>query len=121
MKRMFHFTRNLGTETKGRLTAIQIDYVLDHIGHHAELRDELRQVSYMMQAWDFQNTTDSGTPTAEVVKFKGVFSLLWHNSFFNEREFPGIMEHYTWILNHFESMGMEGITGMEIIRRMKDA
>lgn len=29
---------------KGRLTAIQLEYVLDHIGHHAELSDELRQV-----------------------------------------------------------------------------
>ncbi|MCK5692283.1 MAG: hypothetical protein KAI08_05525, partial [Bacteroidales bacterium] len=54
----------------------------------------------------------------EVVKFNGVFSLLWHNSFFNEAEFPGITEHYTGILDLFESLGMEGITGMEIIGRM---
>ncbi len=27
---------------KGRLTAIQLEYVLDHIGHHAELSDELK-------------------------------------------------------------------------------
>jgi len=53
-----------------------------------------------------------------VVKFNGVFSLLWHNSFFNEAEFPGITEHYTGILNLFESLGIEGITGMEIIGRM---
>ncbi len=59
--------------------------------------------------------------SAEVVKFNGVFSLLWHNSFFSEREFPGITEHYLWILDHFESLGMEGITGKEIISRMKDA
>jgi len=58
--------------------------------------------------------------SAEVVKFKGVFSLLWHNSFFNEREFPGITEHYLWILDHFKSLDVEAITGMEIIRRMKD-
>ena len=32
------------TEMKGRLTAIQLEYVLDHIGHHAELHDELRQM-----------------------------------------------------------------------------
>ena len=29
---------------KGRLRAIQLEYVLDHIGHHAELSDELRQL-----------------------------------------------------------------------------
>lgn len=59
--------------------------------------------------------------SAEVVKFNGIFSLLWHNSFFNEREFPGITDHYTWILDHLRSLGMEGITGREIIKRMKGA
>jgi hypothetical protein len=57
--------------------------------------------------------------TNEVVKFNGVFSLLWHNSFFNEAEFPGITKHYTGILDHLQSQGMKGITGMEILERMK--
>jgi peptidoglycan/xylan/chitin deacetylase (PgdA/CDA1 family) len=57
--------------------------------------------------------------TTEVVKFNGVFSLLWHNSFFNEAEFPGITKHYTGILDHLQSQGMKGITGMEILERMK--
>ena len=57
----------------------------------------------------------------EVVRFKGIFSLLWHNSFFNEREFPGITEHYTWILDHCRSQGMEGITGKEIVSRIRSA
>jgi len=54
----------------------------------------------------------------EVVKFKGIFSLLWHNSFFNEWEFPGITEHYTGILDLLLSLELEGITGMEIIQGM---
>jgi len=29
---------------KGRLSAIQLEYVLDHLGHHAELNDELRKM-----------------------------------------------------------------------------
>ena len=57
--------------------------------------------------------------TAEILRFKGVFSLLWHNSFFNESEFPGITAHYTGILDHFQSQGLEGIRGMEIISRMQ--
>jgi hypothetical protein len=56
---------------------------------------------------------------SEVVKFNGVFSLLWHNSFFDEREFPGISDHYRGILDHFKTLGVEGITGKEIIERMK--
>jgi hypothetical protein len=56
---------------------------------------------------------------AEVVKFNGIFSLLWHNSFFNERELPGITVHYTGLLDHLKTLGLEGITGMEIIRRME--
>ena len=59
--------------------------------------------------------------TAEVLKFKGVFSLLWHNSFFKESEFPGITAHYTGILDHFLSHEMDGITGMEIFSRMQSA
>jgi hypothetical protein len=56
---------------------------------------------------------------AEVVKFNGVFSLLWHNSFFDECIFPGITAHYTGMLDQLKSLGMEGITGKEIIRGMK--
>ena len=57
---------------------------------------------------------------SEVVKFKGVFSLLWHNSFFNEWEFPGITAHYIRVLDRIKALGLEGITGTEIIRRMQE-
>jgi len=60
-----------------------------------------------------------GQLAAEVAKFNGVFSLLWHNSFFDEWEFPGITAHYIDILDQLRTFGMEGITGMEIIVRMK--
>jgi hypothetical protein len=56
---------------------------------------------------------------AEVARFNGVFSLLWHNSIFNEREFPGITAHYLGMLDHMKALGMEGLTGKEIIERMK--
>lgn len=57
--------------------------------------------------------------TDEVVKFKGVFSLLWHNSFFNEAEFPGITRHYKGVLDHLQSRGLKGITGREILEQMR--
>lgn len=56
--------------------------------------------------------------SSEVVKFNGVFSLLWHNSFFDEWLFPGITAHYTGILDQLKSMGMQGITGKMLMQKM---
>jgi hypothetical protein len=60
-----------------------------------------------------------GQLASEVVKFNGVFSLLWHNSFFDEREFPGVTAHYLGMLDHLKTLGMEGVTGREIIEKME--
>jgi len=54
----------------------------------------------------------------EVQKFKGIFSLLWHNSFFDEYEFPGISRFYLDQLDYIHSLGLEGIPGREIVGRM---
>ena len=55
---------------------------------------------------------------AEVVKFNGVFSLLWHNTFFDEREIDGITDHYTGILDLCKEQQMEGLTGQTIQEQM---
>ena len=52
---------------------------------------------------------------SEVLKFNGVFSLLWHNHFFDEKEFPGVTPHYLKILDLCTSKGLEGLPGKEII------
>ena len=54
----------------------------------------------------------------EVQKFNGVFSMLWHNSFFDEYEHPGITSFYLDQLDYIHSMKLEGITGREIAGRM---
>lgn len=54
----------------------------------------------------------------EVQKFNGVFSMLWHNSFFDEYEHPGITSFYLDQLDYIRSMKLEGITGREIAGRM---
>ena len=54
----------------------------------------------------------------EVCKFNGVFSLLWHNHFFDEREIPGITKHYTRILDLCKKKGMKGLTGSAIQGKM---
>ena len=55
---------------------------------------------------------------SEVKRFNGVFSFLWHNHFFDEREYPGITEYYLSILDLLTSSGMEGIPGTRIIDLM---
>ena len=54
----------------------------------------------------------------EVQKFNGIFSMLWHNSFFDEYEHPGITRFYLEQLDYIHSMKLEGITGNEIAGRM---
>lgn len=56
----------------------------------------------------------------EVLRFNGVFSLLWHNHFFDEREIPGIVKHYTGILDLCKKKGLSGLTGRAIYERMSD-
>ena len=55
---------------------------------------------------------------AEVVKFNGVFSLLWHNNSFDERQIAGITAHYTGILDLCKENQMEGLTGQAIQEQM---
>lgn len=51
----------------------------------------------------------------EVKKFNGVFSLLWHNDFFDEDKYPGIKLFYEELLSFIASEGAEGLTGEQII------
>lgn len=55
----------------------------------------------------------------EIEKFNGIFCLLWHNSFFNERELEGITDHYTGILDLCRQKNMEGLTGQTIIQKIE--
>ncbi len=55
----------------------------------------------------------------EAEKFNGVFSLLWHNSHFDEYEFPGITMYYKNLLEHLMHKNPERLTGSEICNRMK--
>ncbi len=44
---------------------------------------------------DFKEALNAvGIILEEIVKFNGLFVLLWHNSFFDERKFPGITDFY---------------------------
>ena len=58
------------------------------------------------------------TLVEEICKFNGVFSLLWHNHFFDEREIAGVTQHYTGILDLCRVKGMDGLTGRAICALM---
>lgn len=54
----------------------------------------------------------------EVSKFNGVFSLLWHNSMFDEFEYPGILKFYEDLHLYLSQYNPNGLTGKEIIGRI---
>lgn len=51
----------------------------------------------------------------EVAKFNGVFTLLWHNGYFDEIITPGITEFYKELLDYIHQQNPQSITGEEMI------
>lgn len=56
----------------------------------------------------------------EVIRFNGVFTLLWHNSYFNEKEVPGITRFYSSLLQNIMAEKPEVMTGLKIVQRLSD-
>ena len=55
------------------------------------------------------------TVLEEVIRFRGVFSLLWHNCNLDEEEFPGINAVYSDLLKQIAGSGFKSLTGEQII------
>jgi len=55
----------------------------------------------------------------EVEKFGGVFTLLWHNTFFSEYKYPGWKEVYLKILKHLHSRKAFLSHGRAIYKKIK--
>lgn len=55
----------------------------------------------------------------EVIKFKGVFTLLWHNSFFEEIIFPDINEFYKKLINEIVNRNPESITARALYNKIE--
>jgi hypothetical protein len=55
----------------------------------------------------------------EIKKFNGVFTLLWHNSYLNEDDVPGIENFYINLLQRIMNEKPVVVTGLEIIDRYK--
>jgi hypothetical protein len=54
---------------------------------------------------------------AEIKKFNGVFTLLWHNDFFDDDRFPEIKQFYETLLCYIKSEKPDNYLGYEIIKR----
>jgi len=60
------------------------------------------------------------TILGETIKFNGVFTLLWHNSYFNESDLPGITDFYYNLLEMIIAEKPEILTGLSIVKKCND-
>ncbi len=57
----------------------------------------------------------------EIKKFNGVFTLLWHNDFFDEDRFPGVKKFYERLIEYIYEEKPESLLGHEIIERCSES
>jgi hypothetical protein len=92
----------------------------------------------MLDVWEFPLTVMDGTLLGyrnlsneealqkckdliqEIKKFGGLFTLLWHNSFFDEDVYPGVQKLYEDILTATSEQKPECLLGHELLSRMKN-
>lgn len=67
----------------------------------------------MEEAWE-----KSMAVMNEVIKFGGVFTLLWHNSYFDELIHPGVTAFYAKLLKKISDSNPENLLGIELLDRM---
>lgn len=60
------------------------------------------------------------TMVKEVKKHNGIFTLLWHNSFFDEALYPGVTELYETILKTISAQQSISLTGQQLITLLDD-
>ncbi len=57
----------------------------------------------------------------EIKKFEGIFSLLWHNNYFEEDLHPGITEFYIRLLEEITSFKPQSLHANEFINRFNNS
>lgn len=55
---------------------------------------------------------------SETRKFSGVFTLLWHNSYFDEIRHPGIRQFYTDVISHLAGQHPQKLLGFQVVNIM---
>jgi hypothetical protein len=70
---------------------------------------------------DFENAEKSVLDIVKEVKnFGGVFSMLWHNTMFDEYEIPGITVFYQELIKKIMAEGAESLTGEMLLNRLNE-
>ncbi len=54
----------------------------------------------------------------EILKFTGVFTLLWHNSYFDEIRHPGIKQFYTEVISNLAGQHPQKLLGFQVVDKM---
>jgi hypothetical protein len=57
---------------------------------------------------------------SEIKKFNGVFTLLWHNCFFDEYKYKGISAFYEKLIGIIKEKNPENITGKELLMSLNE-
>jgi len=57
---------------------------------------------------------------SEIKKFNGVFTLLWHNDFFDNDRYPEIKQFYETLLSYIKSEEPDNYLGYEIIQKCSE-
>ena len=55
---------------------------------------------------------------SEITKFHGIFTLLWHNGYFDEHRHPGITAFYISLLEEIRRQKAQSILGVELLDRL---
>ncbi len=58
---------------------------------------------------------------SEIKKFNGIFTLLWHNDFFDEDRYPGLTKFYENLLNYIKEENPENNLGFEIVHKCSES
>jgi len=56
----------------------------------------------------------------EIKKHGGIFTLIWHNSFFDENTYPGVTKFYENLLSKIKELEAESILGKDLVTRIGD-
>jgi hypothetical protein len=71
---------------------------------------------------DFQEAKSSiDQLISEIRRFSGIFTLLWHNSYFDEIRYPGIKQFYTDVISHLAGQHPQKLLGTQVIEKMNAA
>ena len=142
-----HFLRFFMTETLSHQQAAGLRYdttlgFAEHEGYRNSYCYPYRPYDFendrMMDIWEFPLHVMDGTLfnyrkysydqaynhiqllLNESKKFGGIFTMLWHNSFFDEYEFPGITAFYLSVLESINEESFESYTGKYLLSKLSN-